>query len=995
MNIKSFLTILSITTSLSVVGQEYPFPMTEHNYKFPYGIAASEPDNEMIQEKFEAWDNAMYRESEDGQYGRIRFDDENYTVSEGIGYGMLIYVYMANSTNDLCQERFDRLYAYYKRWSNGNGVMNWKIEDFNKVNSYNGATDADLDVAFALCLAAKQWGHSTEYVYAEEAEILLNNIYKKEISSHTINGESLMLVNPGDSWTSIANPCYFTLASIGVFKQAQEYLNFSQTNDWESVYNDSHIYMELSQRNGLWPNWSNWDGSPCDRSPYDPTSMDYGWDACRTPWRVAWDYVWYGSESSKRMMDKTIEMMDANNILNNTRNAGYYSNLNGDSYTDLEYGGNGNSSAFVGGYACALTTDAAQQANLDIYHNVLKKSVESPYYSPTLQVLYLLMTSGNAANFYDLEGGAEQIVVRPTAFSISTDGKQVTVSCTKNMDETLDDFSGFTLYIDGVKQENAIQAMTVDGIEINLTLQNVEILPQTLIALSYNGETIVSADGGVLNKVIKNPVTNNVFEVGGNTIFADCEQGSNTLLGGGWYSYSDGAAGSSQAYSIVNDGANGTDSAATFVYENIASYAGMGFNILNGENPLNCTGSTGISFYHKGNACKIEAKTITKKNANYSYQTYNINSHEEWTLVTLPWETIASDFVTSGYVTEVTGFQWSRINATGTFSIDEVTLIGREFSPSGINRTELVSAIMTANSLLTKATTEKYSQESIDAFITAIDTLADVNVDPTATSEDIALAAQTMQTAIETFQKNAFASKSTLLKLIQTATDKSTYAVVGEETGNYTQESKDALDNAIAVATEISLADKITRGTLENALTDLKNAIATFEESELLVVDKSKLLEYIKLATEILDTTEVGTEPGQYPELRRSNLEKILETSTNVYNNSKASQTTIDSKAENLQSQYILYVASKIKTAISDVEYALNIYPNPCSNTVFVEANKEIAFVTFIGMNGKASKFSINGTTTSISISQMPIGVYTVYIAFADGSTKTSSILKK
>ena len=126
--------------------------MNEQGYTYPYGISASTPSNETVQQKFINWDNNMYRESVDGTMGRIRYDDENYTVSEGIAYGMLIYVYMANSTNTTCQDKFDKLYAYYTRWANNNGLMNWKIQGFDNIASggSGGATDADLDVALAF-----------------------------------------------------------------------------------------------------------------------------------------------------------------------------------------------------------------------------------------------------------------------------------------------------------------------------------------------------------------------------------------------------------------------------------------------------------------------------------------------------------------------------------------------------------------------------------------------------------------------------------------------------------------------------------------------------------------------------------------------------------------------------------------------------------------------------------------------------------------------------
>lgn len=110
-----FLLIASIAFAITSFSQNYPFPMNESGYSYPYGIVPSTVSNSTIQSKFKAWENAMWEES--GNYGRIKFDPDNVdkTVSEGIGYGMLIYVYMANETNTQCQDHFDKLYNYYKR----------------------------------------------------------------------------------------------------------------------------------------------------------------------------------------------------------------------------------------------------------------------------------------------------------------------------------------------------------------------------------------------------------------------------------------------------------------------------------------------------------------------------------------------------------------------------------------------------------------------------------------------------------------------------------------------------------------------------------------------------------------------------------------------------------------------------------------------------------------------------------------------------------------
>ncbi|MBP5583686.1 MAG: hypothetical protein J6X43_07005, partial [Bacteroidales bacterium] len=212
---KVLLLITGIAFAIASFSQNYPFPMNESGYKYPYGIVPGTVSNSTIQSKFKAWENAMWDES--GNLGRIKYDDGTSTVSEGIAYGMLIYVYMANETNTQCQDHFDKLYNYYKKYSDSKGLMNWKVTGFNSVaNGGSGAaTDADLDVALALCLAAKQWGSSSTYNYATEAETILKNIYQYETSTH--NG--LRVFKPGDSWDNNGNPCYFTQASVGVFKQ--------------------------------------------------------------------------------------------------------------------------------------------------------------------------------------------------------------------------------------------------------------------------------------------------------------------------------------------------------------------------------------------------------------------------------------------------------------------------------------------------------------------------------------------------------------------------------------------------------------------------------------------------------------------------------------------------------------------------------------------------------------------------------------------------------
>ena len=58
---KFLVSVVGVMLSLLAFSQNFPFPMNESGYKYPYGISASNPDNSKIQSKFVAWDNTMSR----------------------------------------------------------------------------------------------------------------------------------------------------------------------------------------------------------------------------------------------------------------------------------------------------------------------------------------------------------------------------------------------------------------------------------------------------------------------------------------------------------------------------------------------------------------------------------------------------------------------------------------------------------------------------------------------------------------------------------------------------------------------------------------------------------------------------------------------------------------------------------------------------------------------------------------------------------------------
>ena len=1002
---KFLVSVVGVMLSLLAFSQNFPFPMNESGYKYPYGIVPTNVSNDKIQSKFEAWERAMYDES--GNMARIKYDDGTSTVSEGIAYGMLIYVYMANETNTQCQDHFDKLYTYYKNWSDSKGLMNWKITGFSSIarDGSGGATDADLDVGLALCLAAKQWESSSKYVYANEAETILKNIYNYE----TWSTNGYRFFKPGDSWNDNGNPCYFTQASVGVFAQAQEDLGFTTTKDWQKVYEDGHVYLEKSQRLGVWPNWTNW-GTNFDpqKRPWITAGtkeafdeVTFGWDACRVPWRVAWDYIWYGNESSKKMLNKTIEMLKAKNWYNNA-SIGYLAGLDGSDYsslnipttpTDQRYS-SGNV-AWTGSIACALMIDSEHQSSLDTYNSSINSKTGQAYYAQTLQVLYMLTLSGNAANFFDCDNGGA--VVNPVITAATTDGNSVVLTSSKAL-KSSSNYNGFSLYQNGTKKSNVISGMSVSGKTITLNLKNITIESTDGISISYEGDYLLSEEDGVLGKTVLFPVKNKVS--GGSTLLADCENEDVTLLGGTWFSY---VGNGTQSYEIVSGGANSTAHSAHFIYNTVTDYAGMGFNILEEGTAYDFSGSTGITFYHKGSAATLEIGTSVISDC--SYHVVNVESHASWTPVTVEWENVSRpgwgdgdniDFVSQNLCSKITKFQWKVTSGTGEFYIDEVVLMGKTIDAGGVDKSALEATIATANTLYGGATTDQYPESAITALYNAIVAAGTVNMNSSATEDQVSSANSTLIQAIATFKATAYADKSPLSKAIATATVLSNNAPIGTANGDYPQSAKDDLDAAIASAQTVYNKVGLTETEMNSAIDALNTAINTFKASVLVIADKSELKDLIDVATSILNTTEAGTQVGQYSAAKRKSLENALKNAQDVYDDASSSQSLVNIRVSSLKAAYNAYMSSKVtSTAVDDVEFALAIYPNPCTDVLSIESSNTIAKVNIVGMNGMKYSSEIDNTSSQIEVSRLANGVYSLQIFFENGTVKVMSFVKK
>jgi endoglucanase len=123
----------------------------------------------------------------------VRHDQGGDTVSEGQAYGMLLAV----AERD--EERFERVWTWTREHlRRPDGLLAWHWED-GRVTDDQAATDADLDAARALMLAAKRFDDPR---YAEDGRAL-----GRAVSEHETE-QSVLVAGP---WTQdVVNPSYWS-----------------------------------------------------------------------------------------------------------------------------------------------------------------------------------------------------------------------------------------------------------------------------------------------------------------------------------------------------------------------------------------------------------------------------------------------------------------------------------------------------------------------------------------------------------------------------------------------------------------------------------------------------------------------------------------------------------------------------------------------------------------------------------------------------------------
>jgi endo-1,4-beta-D-glucanase Y len=317
-------------------------------------------------------------------------------VSEGQGYGMIIIALMAG-VDATAKATYDNLLGYARAHPShrSKSLMAWAQKTNGTDLDKTSATDGDMDIAYSLLLASKQWGDKGAINYLQEAKTMINEIMKYEINHKTWS----VLLSDGVEEESkdyfATRSSDFMPAHFKAFQQA------TNDNRWGKVVNAGYKLFNYMQANyspdaGLLPDFIiNLNKTPKPAGPNfleDKYDGQYNYNACRVPWRIATDYLLTGDKRSKDIVGK-INSWVRETTDNNTYNlsAGYTlagNDIKGRYFEAL---------SFVAPFAVSAMVDAKNQVWLNHVWDYLTgfKLKDYDYYDNSIKLLDMIIISGN------------------------------------------------------------------------------------------------------------------------------------------------------------------------------------------------------------------------------------------------------------------------------------------------------------------------------------------------------------------------------------------------------------------------------------------------------------------------------------------------------------------------------------------------------------------------------------------------------------------------
>lgn len=399
---KNTIFLLSIISIFSIAAAAQQFPFPQHadyaSHIKPSQYSQEELDNH-VTSFYDAWKNLYLKDGcEDGHY-RIDVNSGNtITLSEAMGYGMMILPLMAGYEEN-AQQYFNGLFWYFKdhpshitphlmAWKQKTGCINTEGSD--------SATDGDMDIAFGLLLAHAQWGSEGTINYLQEARLMIADMTGTSATDGDIN-QDLRTIKLGD-WVQNGSFKYGTRSSDFIMDHFRSFSCAVQDNTWNGVVDKCYsliddMQTQYSPETGLIPDFIK--DVDSEAKPANPNYLEgnldghYSYNACRDPWRMANDYLLFGDERPKTAVLKINRWL----LQKTGGNTGYVKagyHLDGTvaaSWSDL---------SFTAPFTVGAMLDTNTVWLNHLYDEILNVNINvDGYYGNTLKLLAMLTISGN------------------------------------------------------------------------------------------------------------------------------------------------------------------------------------------------------------------------------------------------------------------------------------------------------------------------------------------------------------------------------------------------------------------------------------------------------------------------------------------------------------------------------------------------------------------------------------------------------------------------
>jgi endo-1,4-beta-D-glucanase Y/4-amino-4-deoxy-L-arabinose transferase-like glycosyltransferase len=181
--------------------------------------------------------------------------------------------------------------------------------NFQTINEQS-ITDADLDIALALQLAAKKWNMPS---YLNETKIIINDIWNNRV---VILGSKIAIIpfiSQKEKGIELINPSHFSPAHYKMFAT----IDNNPTHKWNDLAFESYkILNSILDNYKFIPNWivynyklNRWESAT---NIMGKTSDDFGFEASRLFWRLNLDKQLYNNNDARSLSEKIVPFFENN-----------------------------------------------------------------------------------------------------------------------------------------------------------------------------------------------------------------------------------------------------------------------------------------------------------------------------------------------------------------------------------------------------------------------------------------------------------------------------------------------------------------------------------------------------------------------------------------------------------------------------------------------------------------------------------------------------------